>query len=162
MSKSMVIRWFFGSLIGLAGGSVLLVVAGAVALANDVFIMSGPDVVGIKSGALAWTLAGLVGLAMLAIMAAAVAMFVAWIGAVLNTAYLPSKTWCVALLVIGLLGLAFVATLAYVIAGPDGMSIESRPSGGFPRPLTGETAGYSAASSQSQSGQQTGSSGRRG
>ena len=91
MSRSIVVRWFFGSLIGLAGGLVLLVVAGAVALANDVFIMRGPDVVGIRSGALSWTLAGLVALALLVMMAAAVAVFVAWIGAVLNTASLPSK-----------------------------------------------------------------------
>jgi hypothetical protein len=133
----MVIKWFFGSLIGLAGGIVLLVVAGAVALANDVFIMNGPDVVGIRSGAVSWTLAGLVGLALLVIMGAAVAQFVAWIGAVLNTASLPSKTWCVSLLVVGLLGLVFVATLAYVIAGPDGQEGESRRDGRIAPPSAG-------------------------
>jgi hypothetical protein len=52
---------------------------------------------------------------------AAVAHFVAWIGAVLNTAHLSDKTWCVVLLVVGLLGLVFIATVAYVIAGPDGL-----------------------------------------
>ena len=124
MSRSIVVRWFFGSLIGLAGGLVLLVVAGAVALANDVFIVRGPEVVGIRSGGLSWTLAGLVALAFLVIMAAAVAVFVAWIGAVLNTASLPSKTWCVVLLVVGLLGLPFIAALAYVIAGPDGTKVD--------------------------------------
>ena len=30
MSRSIVVRWFFGSLIGLAGGVVLLIVSGAV------------------------------------------------------------------------------------------------------------------------------------
>jgi len=120
MSKSVIVKWFLESLIGLAGGLVLLTVAGALALANDVFIMDGPDVVGVKSGALAWTLMGLCGLAMLVIISAALAQFVAWIGAVLNTASLPSKTWFVVLLVVGLLNLVFIANLVYVIAGPDG------------------------------------------
>jgi hypothetical protein len=145
MSRSIVVRWFFGSLIGLAGGVVLLVVSGAVALANDVFIMRGPDVVGIRSGALAWTLAGLVALASLVLMAAAVAVFVAWIGAVLNTASLPSKTWCVVMLVVGLLGLPFIAALAYVIAGPDGTTLH-QSDGGSARPLTGDADHYAATS----------------
>ena len=144
MSRSIVVRWFFGSMIGLAGGVVLLVVSGALALANDVFIMRGPDVVGIRSGAVAWTLVGLVTLAIVVLMAAAVALFVAWIGAVLNTASLPSKTWCVVLLVVGLLGLVFPVTLAYVIAGPDGTSPQH--SDGFAPPLARETGTYAVTS----------------
>lgn len=120
VSKATIVKIFWGSLIGLAGGLVLMLLAGALALANDVFIMNGPDVVGVRSSPLAWFLAGLCALAMLVILAAAVAIFVAWIGAVLNTANLPSKGWFAALLVIGLLGFVFIATLIYVIAGPDG------------------------------------------
>ena len=159
MSRSMVLRWFFGSLIGLAGGLVLLLVSGAVALANDVFIMRGPDVVGIRSGALAWTLAGLVVLALLVLMAAAIAMFVSWIGAVLNTAGLPSKTWFVVLLVVGLLGFVFVAALAYVIAGPDGTAVD-RSDAGLARPVSEDAAGYAAG--QNRTRQPAGSSGRGG
>ena len=120
MSKSLIVRLFIGSLIGLAGGLVLLAIAGGLALSSDVFIMRGPYAVGVRSGAAAWTLLGFVGLAILVMMAAAIAVFVAWIGAVLNTANLPSKTWCVVLVVIGLLGFPFIATLAYVVAGPHG------------------------------------------
>jgi hypothetical protein len=116
----LIVRLFIGSLIGLAGGLILLAIAGGLALSSDVFIMRGPDVVGVRSGAVAWTLLGFVGLAIIVMMAAAIAVFVAWIGAVLNTANLPSKTWCVLLVVIGLLGFPFIATLAYVVAGPDG------------------------------------------
>ena len=159
MSRSMVLRWFFGSLIGLAGGLVLLLVSGAVALANDLFIMRGPDVVGIRSGALAWTLAGLVALALLVLMAAAIAVFVSWIGAVLNTASLPSKTWCVVLLVVGLLGFVFVAALAYVIAGPDGTAVD-RPDAGLAGPVSEDTAGYAAG--QNRTRQPAPSSGRGG
>jgi hypothetical protein len=119
MSKATIVKIFWGSLIGLAGGLVLMLLAGALAIANDVFVMDGPDVVGVRSSPLAWLLAGLCGLAMLVILAAGIAIFVAWIGAVLNTANQPTKGWFVATLVIGLLGFVFIATLIYVIAGPD-------------------------------------------
>jgi hypothetical protein len=78
------------------------------------------------------------GLAILLLLFAAVAHFVAWIGAVLNTAQLPDKTWFVVLLVVGLLGLVFIATVAYVIAGPDGVKAKEEASalpqaGGVPQ-----------------------------
>jgi hypothetical protein len=119
----------------------------ALAINNHIFVMSGPDVTGIKSGALSWTLLGLMALAVLLLLFAAVAHFVAWIGAVLNTAHLPDKTWCVVLLVVGLLGLVFIATVAYVIAGPDGLKVKEQasalpPAGDVPQqvpppPITG-------------------------
>lgn len=121
MSRSLVVRVFWGSVIGLGAGLVLMVVAGALALAQDVFVMNGPTVVGLRSGPLAVTLAVLVGLAVLVLLAAAAAVFVAWIGAVLATAELPEKTWFVLLLVVGMLGFVFLAALAYVVAGPDRM-----------------------------------------
>jgi hypothetical protein len=121
MTKSLIVKLFWGSLIGLAAGLVLVGVTGVLTISNDIFVMSGPDVTGIRSGVLSWTLLGLLVLAMLILLFAAVAHFVAWIGAVLNTAQLPDKTWCVVLLVVGLLGLVFIATAAFVIAGPDGL-----------------------------------------
>jgi hypothetical protein len=111
MTKSMIVTLFWASLIGLVAGLVLMGTTVALAISNDIFVMSGPDVTGIKSGTLSWTLLGLMGLAVLLLLFAAVAHFVAWIGAVLNTAHLPDKTWCVVLLVVGLLGLAFIATV---------------------------------------------------
>jgi hypothetical protein len=121
VTKSLIVKLFWGSLIGLAAGLVLVGVTGVLTISNDIFVMSGPDVTGIRSGVLSWTLLGLLVLAMLILLFAAVAHFVAWIGAVLNTAQLPDKTWCVVLLVVGLLGLVFIATAAFVIAGPDGL-----------------------------------------
>jgi len=128
MTKSMIVKLFWGSLIGLVAGLVLMGITVALAINNHIFVMSGPDVTGIKSGALSWTLLGLMGLAVLLLLFAAVAHFVAWIGAVLNTAHLSDKTWCVVLLVVGLLGLVFIATVAYVIAGPDGLRAKEQPS----------------------------------
>jgi hypothetical protein len=121
MTRSLIIRLFWGSIIGLVAGLVLMGVTAALAISNDIFVMSGPDVTGIRSGALSWALLGLIGLAVFVLLFAAAAHFVAWIGAVLNTAHLPDKTWFVVMLVVGLLGFVFIATTAYVIAGPDGL-----------------------------------------
>jgi hypothetical protein len=121
MSRSVIVKWFYASLIGLAGGLVALSVAGVVALGSDVLVLDGPDVVGIRSSASAWTFAGLLVLALLAILGSSVAAVVAWIGALLNTANLADKTWFIVLLVVGLLGLVFFALVAYVAAGPDGV-----------------------------------------
>jgi hypothetical protein len=100
----------------------------------------------VKSGVLPWILLGLMGLAMLLLLFAAVSHFVAWIGAVLNTAQLPDKTWFVVLLVVGLLGLVFIATVAYVIAGPDGVKAKEEASavpqaGGAPHQVPPSTIG---------------------
>lgn len=120
MRKPTIVKFFLGSLVGMAASVVLLIVAGALALGSDVFIMDGPDVVGVKAGAFGWTMLGLVAVAVLGILAALGAQVVSWVGAVLNTAQLPDKTWFVVVLVGGLVSLGFIATLAYVIGGPDG------------------------------------------
>jgi hypothetical protein len=126
MTKSLIVKLFWGSLIGLVAGLVLMAVSCGLAITNGIFIMNGPDVTGIKSSALSWTLLGLMGLSMVVLLLAAVTHFVAWIGAVLNTANLPDKTWFVVLLVVGLLGFVFIATVAYVIAGPDGLKAKEQ------------------------------------
>lgn len=151
MTKTLIVKLFWGSLIGLVAGLVLVGATGVVAISNDIFVMSGPDVTGINSGLLSWTLLGLLVLALLILLFAAVAHFVAWIGAVLNTAQLPDKTWCVVLLVVGLLGLVFVATAAYVIAGPDGLKSKEEASA-LPQP--GGVSQEPTVTAMSRAGQQ--------
>jgi hypothetical protein len=155
MTKSLIVKLFWGSLIGLVAGFVLMGITLALAISNDIFIMSGPDVTGVKSGVFSWALLGLMGLAMLLLLFAAVAHFVAWIGAVLNTAQLPDKTWFVVLLVVGLLGLVFIATVAYVIAGPDGVKAKEEASA---LPQTGGAPQQVPPSTMSGPSQQVGSS----
>ena len=164
MTKSTIVKLFWGSIIGLVAGLVLMGITFALAISNDIFVMSGPDVTGIKSGVLSWTLLGLMGLAILLLLFAAVAHFVAWIGAVLNTAQLPDKTWFVVLLVVGLLGLVFIATVAYVIAGPDGVKAKEEAraltqAGGVPQQLPPSTIGgpdqHVASSESGYSGERT-------
>ncbi|MEO8851404.1 MAG: hypothetical protein ABI360_06710 [Allobranchiibius sp.] len=119
MRKSTIVKLFWSSLVGMGASVVLFIVAGAVALGNDVFVMDGPDVVGIKTGLFGWVMLGLGAVAALGMLAAVTVQFVAWIGAVLNTAQLPDKTWFIVVLAGGLVSLGFLATLAYVIGGPD-------------------------------------------
>ena len=85
MTRSLIIKLFWGSIIGLVAGLVLMGVTTALAISNDIFVMSGPDVTGIRSGVLSWALLGLMALAVFVLLFAAAAHFVAWIGAVLKT-----------------------------------------------------------------------------
>ena len=120
MTKSSVTKIFIGSLVAIAGGVVLLVAGLLLALANGTFVMSGPDVVGINSSALSWSMAVLAVVGILAVIGGTLGQFIAWIGAVLNTARLDDKTWFIVLLVLGLVSFGFVAMLVYVIGGADG------------------------------------------
>jgi hypothetical protein len=119
MHKTLIRKLFVGSLIALAGGLVLLAVAGGLAIANSSLVRDGPDVTGIHATALGWVMIGLSGLAILVLVAAAITQFVAWVGAVINTAQLQDKTWFVVLLVTGLLSFGFIAMIVYLIAGPE-------------------------------------------
>ena len=58
MSKTTVTRLFIGSGIAIVAGALLSFVAIWLAIANDVFVMSGPDIVGIHGSALGWSLIG--------------------------------------------------------------------------------------------------------
>jgi len=120
MTKSTVTKIFIGSLFAIAGGVVLLGAALFLAYANGTFIMRGPDVVGIHASAFTWSMAAVAIVGMLAVIGGALAQFVAWIGAVLNTSRLEDKTWFIVLLVLGMLSFGFIAMIVYLVAGPDG------------------------------------------
>jgi hypothetical protein len=119
MTKSTVTRLFVGGIVAVVAGLFLLVASALIALFSGAFVVEGADVVGINATPQAWAfvLLGLIGV--LALIGGSIVGLVAWIGALLNTAQLPDKTWFVLLLVLGLLSFGLVAMLAYVIAGPD-------------------------------------------
>jgi hypothetical protein len=127
MTRSTIIRLFVGSLIGAGVGTVLFVIAAALGFGDEVLIMNGPDVVGIRPGALSATMIAMAGVACLLWLAATMAIVVAWVGAIINTASLTSKTWLVIELVLGLLGLPFVAVLAYVVGRPEATAYDRGP-----------------------------------
>ena len=120
MSKATVRGLFIGGLIAFGAGAIGAILAIGLAMANDVFVMAGTDITAIRGGALAWALIVIAILGGLAVAGGAVAGFVAWIGAVLNTWQLESKAWFVGLVLLGVFNFGFVAMIAYVIAGPDG------------------------------------------
>jgi hypothetical protein len=120
MSKATVVKLFVGSVIAVIAGALLAFAAVWIAYANGVFVMQGPDVVGIDATPFAWTMVGLAIVAMLSMIGGFIGGLVSWIGALLNTAQVEDKTWFVLLLVLGLLSFGVVAMIAYVIAGPDG------------------------------------------
>ncbi len=120
MSKANVTRLFIGAGLAMIAGAVLAFVAAGIAIANDVFVMNGSDIVGLRGGALAWSSLGLGLVGVLAFIGGLIAGLVAWIGALLNTWQVDSKAWFIGLLLLGIFNLGFFAMIAYVLAGPDG------------------------------------------
>ena len=120
MSKATVTRLFIGSGIAIIAGAILGIAAVLIAIANDVFVTSGQDIVGLRGSPLAWSMLGTGIVGALAIMGGLIAGLIAWIGALLNTWQLESRTWFVVLLLLGVFNFGFFAMIAYLIAGPDG------------------------------------------
>ena len=127
MSKATVTRLFIGSLIAAGAGATLLIIAVGLASANDLFVMNGNQVVDVQGGPLALALLALGVAGGVAIVGAMIGGLVSWIGALLNTSQLESKTWFLVLLLLGIFNFGFFAMIAYVIVGPDGTSAASRP-----------------------------------
>jgi hypothetical protein len=122
MSKSTVTRLFIGSVIAAGAGAIVAISAVWLAIANDVFVMNGQDIVAIQGSALSWTLF-LFGIAgALAFTGGLIGGLVSWIGALLNTSQVESKGWFLGLLLLGIFNFGFFAMIAYLIAGPDGTS----------------------------------------
>lgn len=113
------VEWTGGAIVAIAGG-ILAIVAVSIGIANDVFVMNGADIVGLRESALMWSVLGLGIVAALAIMGGLVAGLVSWIGALLNVSQLESKTWFLILLLLGIFNLGIIGMIAYLIAGPDG------------------------------------------
>ena len=123
MSKSTVTRLFIGAIVAVAVGAIVGIIALVAALAGGVVAIGGPNVISVDGSAFAGSLPWLL-VAALAIAGGAIAALASWIGALLNTYRLGDKTWFVALLVLGLFSLGWVAMVAYVVAGPDGTTSE--------------------------------------
>ena len=120
MTKPIITKLFVGGIVAVIAGIVVATAAVLWAFASGGFVLNGPDVVGINGSAFSWGIIGIIVASGFVILGGAIAGLVAWIGALLNTAQLPDKTWFVLLLVLGLLSFGFIAMIAYVIAGPDG------------------------------------------
>jgi hypothetical protein len=110
MSKATVTRLFIGGGLAVIAGAMLAIVAVSIANANDVFVMNGPDIVGLRGSALAWLMLPLGIVGGLAIAGGLIA------------GQLESKTWFAGLLLLGIFNFGFFAMVAFLVAGPDGSS----------------------------------------
>jgi hypothetical protein len=120
LSKSTITKIFFGSLVAVVAGLVLLAAGALLAYANGTVTTSGSDVTGVTFTAFGWSMVGLAIIGVLAIIGGAIGQFVAWIGALLNTSQLQDRAWFIALLLLGIFSFGFIGMLVYVLAGPDG------------------------------------------
>lgn len=119
MSKATVTRLFIGSSIAAVAGVILTIAAVWIAIVNDVFVLSGADIVGLHGSPLSWALFGIGVVGLIGFVGGLVGGLVSWIGALLNTAQLTSKAWFVAMLLLGIFNFGILAMLAYVIVGPE-------------------------------------------
>ena len=134
MTKATVTRLFVGASLATIAGAVLTVASLWTAFANDVFVMNGADIVGIRGSAIGWVSLGLGVVGILAIAGGLISGLVAWIGALLNTSQLESKAWFIGLLLLGIFNLGILAMVAYLIAGPDGKASETQRTTPAPAP----------------------------
>jgi hypothetical protein len=120
MSKITVARLFWGSLMAIAGGLILFLIAGGLGFAGTRWITNGPDVVGVQPTSTTWLAVTMGVFGAIALVGGGVTQFLAWIGALISTSQLRDKTWFLILLLLGIFGLGFIPMLVYVLAGPDG------------------------------------------
>jgi hypothetical protein len=118
MSRSVIAKLFYGSLIAFAAAVILVAVAGAIAVGSSSLTMNGQDVVGVQAP-FGWLIVIAAMLAVLVFFAGSIAQLVAWIGALIETAPLENKAWFIILLVAGLLGFGLITMLVYLLAEPD-------------------------------------------
>ena len=117
MSKAAVTRIFLVSILAVVGSIFVAIAAVIGALASGAIEFGGPEVVTVHDGfanTLIWVLA-----AGLLFIGGSIGAVVAWVGALFATAQLEDKAWFIVLLVLGLFSFGWLATAAYVIAGPD-------------------------------------------
>lgn len=118
MSKASISRLFLAAVVAVAAGLAVALGSLVAAIAGGVVTIGGPSVVTVDGEVIAGSLPWLLIAALLAA-GGAIAAVASWIGALLNTWQLEDKTWFVALLALGLVSLGWIATITYVIAGPD-------------------------------------------
>jgi hypothetical protein len=132
MKKTTVTRTWIGGLIVLALGLLVAAVSIGLMLGYGGTFAKAPtgngyDFVPSFDGFF-WTTVGLMVGGFIAAVIGGLVQLAAWIGALANTYRIEDKTWFAVLLAGGVLGLAFglvgfVAMVAYLIAGPDGMAV---------------------------------------
>jgi hypothetical protein len=130
VKKSTVAKIWWGGLAAIAGGLIVAAICVPVMLAfggtfkSSVNGGSGYDFVPSFNAAF-WFSVSFMVFGGLAAGLGAIAQFIAWIGALINSYRLPEKTWFVLLLILGIIGHVFglVMMIVWLVAGPDGTKV---------------------------------------
>jgi hypothetical protein len=130
MSKPMITKIFVASLGAVLVSVILFVVGVAVIVGTGTFVWSGSEITSFQLSSITPPMVALILLGLAALMVGGVGLFVAWIGALVNTARLPDKLWFLVLLLLGLFSFGWIAVLVYLLAGPDGTAEPTPPTGG--------------------------------
>lgn len=120
MTKATITKIFLAGVLAAIAGAIVGIAAVGIGYANDVFVMNGQEIVGLRTSALTWSLLGIGIVGALAMAAGAIAGLISWIGALLNVSQIESKAWFVVLLLLGIFNFGIFGMIAYIIAGPDG------------------------------------------
>jgi len=134
MTKVTITRLFLGSLGAIIAGILFILVTATAVLATGTWVFNGSEVTDFRLSPTATSTFVFAMFGGILVVAGAIGQFVAWIGALVNTSRLTDKLWFIVLLVLGLLGVGFIAMLVYVIAGPDG-TIEPHGQAGGMEPV---------------------------
>ena len=142
MTKFTITRTWIAGLVVLAGGLVVVGLSVGLMLAYGGTFTPAPFGNGYdfvpRFDSFFWTTVGFIVVGGTAVVAGGIVQLAAWIGALINTNRMPDKTWFAVLLVGGILGIVFApigfaAMVAYVVAGPDGMTVQPQPAAGAPQ-----------------------------
>lgn len=131
MSKASITRMWIAGLIVLVAGLAMGGISLGLMLANGGTWVpaasgSGSDFIPTINGFF-WTTIGFMIVGFTIAAAGGIVQLAAWIGALVNTYQIEDKAWFIVLLAGGILGLVsgvfgFAVMVAYLVAGPDGMS----------------------------------------
>jgi uncharacterized membrane protein len=135
MTKTTITQLFLGSLGAIIAGILFILVTATAVLATGTWVINGSEVTDFRLSPTATSTFWFALIGGILVVAGAIGQFVAWIGALVNTARLTDKLWFVVLLVLGLFGVGFIAMLVYVIAGPDGTIESQQPDPGGMEPV---------------------------
>jgi hypothetical protein len=123
MRKTTITKVWLGGITAIALGLVAMGIAvGAVFCSAGTFT-TGPEgqiySFTPREDSYFWSLIAVVIVGGLAALAGAIAQFIAWIGAIVNSYHLADRMWFLVTLLLGLVGFGLIVMILYLILAPD-------------------------------------------
>ena len=118
MTRTTIAVLFIVSTVAFVVGATMGIVTTVSAVANGAIEIGGSQLVTLHPGQIGAAIAAYAVASAIAV-AGSIALYVSWAGALLNTWRLDDRSWFAGILGAGVVGLAWVATAVYLVAGPD-------------------------------------------